>query len=346
MKVRVVNWKVSYLYRLKDRINAQPRYQRGEVWKPRKKALLIDSMLRGIDIPKIYLRKIDNGAHDYEVADGQQRLNSIFSFLENEFSLLEDEEKGLNLRKINNFIVGNKKLEELSDAFQTAFSNYEVSVAIVEEASNVEIRTLFGRLQEGEPLVPAEKRNAIISGIGNIIDNYVINHNFFSGSRISPERFKQQDYLSHGFALIFYSNRYPLKANVLLDMYLDKGLNCTQDIQAKIAAVLDAMRSIDQACSTRIYKKYHFIDLFWYLFKKADSLDKLNVRDFSSKFDELERSRLAIVNPEDLISSNPVSKESRNLYKYYIAFRYAGAEPSNIDERSNIFSAIFDKCFK
>jgi hypothetical protein len=346
MKVKVTSWKISTLFKLREKINAQPVYQRGEVWRDRKKALLIDSMLRGIDIPKVYLRKLVKGAYDYEVADGQQRLSAIFEFYENKFTLLNDDEKGLNLGKIEGKIVGGKKLEQLTPDFQDRFRNYEVSIAVIEDASNHEIRTLFGRLQEGEPLVPAEKRNAIISKVGSLIDNFAINHNFFTKSRIAAERFKRQDYFAHAVALIAYKNTSPLKAALLLRLYLDKDLALSQENQKTIANVLDVMSDIDLNCVARIYKKYHFIDVFWYLHRNAGRLSQIDVKTFADSYDELERKRLAVGDPEVLISGSSVSPENRALYTYYVAFKYSGAESENIQKRQDVFDTIFANCFK
>lgn len=100
MKVEVKTWTVKKLFELRDKVNEQPKYQRGDVWKDPKKRLLIDSMLRGYDIPKFYLRKLNTGAHDYEVADGQQRINSIIKFLENRLTLGDKIVKGLDTSKI------------------------------------------------------------------------------------------------------------------------------------------------------------------------------------------------------------------------------------------------------
>lgn len=340
MKVKVTTWKISTLWRLKDNINPQPVYQRGEVWRLRKNALLVDSILRGIDIPKIYLRKMDRSAHEYEVADGQQRLNAILSFYDNGFPLLADEEKGLNLRKIGNTIVGNKRFTELSTEFQERFSNYDVTIAIVEEASNAEIRTLFGRLQEGEPLAPAEKRNAIISKIGGIVDNFALHHDFFLNSRIPEARFKRQDYLSHGLALLFYENLAPLKADLLLRMYLDKDLVINQELQSIVAETLDLMFRVDQRSQLKIYKKYHFVDFFWFFALNLEYVRGLSESEIARKYDEFETLRLNISDPESLIVGNP-NQEDKDLYYYYRAFKSAGAEPSNIDTRHEIFSRLF-----
>ena len=69
----------------------RPVYQRdGGVWKLDKEQLLVDSVLRGIDIPKIYLRRLDHGLYKYEVVDGQQRIRCLVRFLNNRFALADN----------------------------------------------------------------------------------------------------------------------------------------------------------------------------------------------------------------------------------------------------------------
>jgi uncharacterized protein with ParB-like and HNH nuclease domain len=69
----------------KGEIDLAPEYQRGKVWSRKRQALLIDSMLRGYDLPKFYLREVPEGPD--EVVDGQQRLNAIAAFFANELPL-------------------------------------------------------------------------------------------------------------------------------------------------------------------------------------------------------------------------------------------------------------------
>jgi uncharacterized protein with ParB-like and HNH nuclease domain len=73
------------------KINLQPTYQRGAVWSKPQKQLLVDSILRDLDIPKVYLREIDNDdSYEEEAVDGQQRLTAIYSFFNDEFPLAKD----------------------------------------------------------------------------------------------------------------------------------------------------------------------------------------------------------------------------------------------------------------
>ena len=70
----------------KGRINPKPQYQRTPVWNETKKQLLIDSVLRGYDLPKFYLRSSDP-PYDHEVVDGQQRLYAIWDFRDDQYAL-------------------------------------------------------------------------------------------------------------------------------------------------------------------------------------------------------------------------------------------------------------------
>ena len=58
MKISRETWAILSLNGLKDNIDTNPDYQRPSVWKKSQKQLLIDSILRGYDLPKFYLEEI------------------------------------------------------------------------------------------------------------------------------------------------------------------------------------------------------------------------------------------------------------------------------------------------
>lgn len=64
------------------------RYQRKLVWSTEEKARLIDSVLQGFPIPLLLLAYSlrDDGTKTFEVLDGMQRLNAVFSFIETGFA--------------------------------------------------------------------------------------------------------------------------------------------------------------------------------------------------------------------------------------------------------------------
>ena len=66
-------------------INIRPEYQRRLRWTVLQKSRLIKSLLLNIPVPSVFF--FENEAARYEVMDGQQRLNTIKEFMNNEFSL-------------------------------------------------------------------------------------------------------------------------------------------------------------------------------------------------------------------------------------------------------------------
>jgi len=68
---------ISTICSWQKRIDPTPDYQRPPAWTRKQKQLLIDSILREYDIPKMYWRSInrDDGVK-FEVIDGQQRLRT------------------------------------------------------------------------------------------------------------------------------------------------------------------------------------------------------------------------------------------------------------------------------
>lgn len=77
----------------RDGIDLQPSYQRGYIWGAEFRDKLWYSIIKGYPIGNISLRvrndRNDKGAM-IEVVDGQQRLTSIFKFINGEYSIQGD----------------------------------------------------------------------------------------------------------------------------------------------------------------------------------------------------------------------------------------------------------------
>ena len=129
-------------------INVAPEYQRGAVWAKTRQALLIDSMIRGYDLPKIFVRKIQDGPD--EIVDGQQRLNAIAAFFDNDFSLPVESGK-----------YAKKYFKDLPSWLQDKLEEYQLHLSMISNADDEEIREMFLRLQMGVRLNAAEELNAV-----------------------------------------------------------------------------------------------------------------------------------------------------------------------------------------
>src|SRR5438105_9042916 len=87
----------AYLSRVDLRVN--PEYQRGTVWSLAQKQGLIDSLLRGYQIPLFYVHLVSRSnpftgtvETTASIVDGQQRLAAIASYIQNEFSLFNPQQ--------------------------------------------------------------------------------------------------------------------------------------------------------------------------------------------------------------------------------------------------------------
>ena len=82
---------ISTICSWEKRIDPTPDYQRPPAWSRKQKQLLIDSILREYDIPKMYWRSVkrDDGVR-FEVIDGQQRLRTIWEYQNGDFGLARD----------------------------------------------------------------------------------------------------------------------------------------------------------------------------------------------------------------------------------------------------------------
>jgi len=104
---------VSYICAHRDWFVVNRDYQREEgVWSSEDKKHLIDTVLKDLDIPKIYLRKV--GEKECEIIDGQQRIQTIWDFKDNKIALAGkisgDKLEGLKYKDLS---------EELIEQFDT-----------------------------------------------------------------------------------------------------------------------------------------------------------------------------------------------------------------------------------
>jgi hypothetical protein len=136
----------------------QPKFQRRSVWSDKARSYLMDSIVRGKPIPKIFIRQdIDPKSKKTvrEVVDGQQRLRTIFSYLQN----------GFKMSKAHSEEYGGKFYDELPEGVQTGILKYELSVDLLLDAPDKDVLDIFARLNSyAVKLNAQELRNATYFG--------------------------------------------------------------------------------------------------------------------------------------------------------------------------------------
>lgn len=175
-------WPILSVCGFKSRIDTNPDFQRPAVWSIGQKQLLIDTILRGYDIPKLYWRKVSKAPEKYEVVDGQQRLRTIFEFHAGEFALARDADD------IDGVVVAKMNYADLPEDLRLGFDNYALDVIVLSDTSEDEVREMFLRLQNGTTLKAQEKRNAMPGKMRTFIKD-IAKHPFFSRVGFSDSRF-------------------------------------------------------------------------------------------------------------------------------------------------------------
>lgn len=132
----------------------QPKFQRRKVWRPIARSYLIDTIIRGLPMPKIYYRMQINPESIKsvrEVVDGQQRLDAIFSYIDGEFSV----------SRSHMSIASGKRFSKLAESVQSSILSYDISADLLIGADDAQVLQIFARINSySVSLNSQEKRNA------------------------------------------------------------------------------------------------------------------------------------------------------------------------------------------
>lgn len=134
-------------------------FQRNAIWSRPAKSFLIDTILTGLPIPVLYFQKTlsaQTNRVEYTVVDGQQRLNAVFQFMENRFSITESDPKSPWHRK---------RWRTLSESERIQILSYDFVVQEIVGYSGQTIRDMFRRMNRYVvALNPQELRHAAEDG--------------------------------------------------------------------------------------------------------------------------------------------------------------------------------------
>lgn len=116
-----------------------PKFQRRSVWSDKARSYLMDTIIRGFPISKIYMRHdVDPKTRKSrrEIVDGQQRLRTILSYLAD----------GFKISRIHNEEYGGVYFSQLPEEVQKGILGYKISVDILLGAMDTDVLDIFARL--------------------------------------------------------------------------------------------------------------------------------------------------------------------------------------------------------
>lgn len=168
-------------------LELNPYFQRRSVWNDNARSYLMDTIIRGLPMPKVFIRqKINVNTRNSirEIVDGQQRLRTILSFLNDGFVISKQH---------NNKYGGMyfSQLCQIDDEVQANILNYEISVDLLVNMSDPNVLDIFSRLNSYSVILnEQEKINANHFGpfkllADNIAKQY---YQFWIGNKIISEK--------------------------------------------------------------------------------------------------------------------------------------------------------------
>ena len=212
MKMTSERIAIDKIYKRRDRYEI-PDWQREKVWNNAKKQRLIDSILRGWKLPKFYLHLTNTSPREYDVLDGQQRLNAIWDFFDGELKLTSETATEF----------GADTYDDLPDDVSDAFDDYEIDYDVIENATEEDQKEFFQRLQEGLPLTSSEKLNSIHSKLRDYCAK-LAKHKFFSESAtVSGKRYAYFDICAKAMALEIEGHNCGTRFDDIKAVFLQEG---------------------------------------------------------------------------------------------------------------------------
>ncbi|WP_036109963.1 MULTISPECIES: DUF262 domain-containing protein [Luteibacter] len=325
----------------RDKIDFEPSYQRkGRRWSNSDKQYLVDSILNGFDVPKFYMADftyapspLNEKRKSYAVIDGKQRLEAIFDFfddkftLSSSFTLLSNPKTELRGKTYSDLKQDHPDVAEEFDNF-----NPDVVGVISDDIKYIE--ELFVRLNRGKPLSGAELRNAISSPISEMIRR-IGNHPFFS-TAVRFDTNKGQNLNSAAKLLMFEVSGLQETKKVNLDRFVQQHEGQSSSVEAAVPIVFETLELMAETFQFRdhILQSEGPVPVYYWLTRNASEDEIPYIRDFLDEFQEI------IKAPHSRKRGSLVSLESWTAYK--AASRSVNDKTSH-ELRYKVLRASFDK---
>lgn len=175
----------DYVYR----IDLDADYQREKIWSRGDQEKLIDSIVKNIDIPKLYLARIEGKeSFDFECIDGKQRMATLLNFLKPEQSA-----DGSLTVSLAGERYTYKRLRTELPRLAEKIDKYELTFVIYPQTDEEFIREIFRRLQLGTRLNSGELLKSHTGTIRDFIYKEMGKEApFLRGTKLSEKRFSRQ----------------------------------------------------------------------------------------------------------------------------------------------------------
>jgi len=276
-----------YLKIQQNKIDISPDFQRNFIWNKKQKCLFIESVLLRIPTPVIYLAQDATGK--YHVIDGLQRLSTLASFMNNEFTLS-------SLEYLNNDCgkrffsperlsiakrIDRKEEQCLSYKHRTRIEDTQLNCNIIDSSTPHEaIYDIFKRINTGvTKLNYQETRNCLATQSSRILLRTLADSDEFlaaTGGSVSSKRMADTELVLRYIG--FYISEKMGNQNHTYKGYMPDFLNKTLDIINELSDIekleisdsfINAMRCCYYVFGQYAFRKYDEYDEIYEKRKKT-----------------------------------------------------------------------------
>lgn len=296
-----------------------PPYQRrGRLWSTTDKAYLVDSIINGFDVPKLYVADftysdsvLNKKKLPYAIIDGKQRFEAIFDFFDGKITL------NRNFVLLDNPALkigglGYRDLAQNHAEVAEIFENYNLAVMSVITESEDLINDLFVRLNRSKPLTGAEIRNAMLGPAPEII-RQMAKHEFFL-QMISFSVQRGQDLNAAAKLLLFEFNDKPQETKkVSLDAFVEAAAKDKSRLELAARRAYELLDTMTQIFLPRdwLLGSAGVLPVYYWFIRVLQEKDYPAVRDFLVQF-EAERKK----NREKAAGATNLAGLDRQLLEY------------------------------
>ena len=295
---------VLLVYSARDEIELAPAYQRiSGIWNREKRQLLIDSLLNGFDVPKLYFhaftppKEVGPRKYRYAIIDGKQRLQAIWDFIDGK---LRTDDDFIYLR---DYTVRAKGLtyHELAERYPMLKAQFDATpldiVTITTDDIEV-IEDLFSRLNEAAPLNAPERRNAFGGPLPAVIRGVAGDEFFTKCVPFLDQRYRHRDlaakflYLEHSDGIVntkksdldAFVKRF--KKRLSRNMHSESNHDLVNNIRRDTELTLASMKKVFVK-SDVLLRQVGMVTLYYHLFrlvkiKKITTVTRAMLRKFET----------------------------------------------------------------
>ena len=338
---------LRWWYSHRGEIDMDPPYQRkGKLWSVSDKAYLVDSIINGFDIPKLYLAdfkhrdsKLNSKKLPYAIVDGKQRFEAVVDFFEGRVVLNSDFVWRQN-PKLKLGGLSFKDLERGHPEIAEIFENENWDVMSVVSDNEEDINELFVRLNRSKALTGSEIRNAMVGPVSDVTRT-IADHSFFKETiKFSTKR--AGDLNTAAKLILFEYRGAPMSTKkVDLDKFTQSKSIDSEKLELSGRRAINVLDDMNEVFLPRdaLLSSSGLVPVYYWMVRKLSNEKLVRLREFLVDFEDRRKAN------RDLQRTNPNAR-SETIFSRFDALNRSTNDQGSHAGRLEILGDEFEAWLK